>query len=124
MAATSEKYYIKTDSFQTATSLYLDANLTTKASDGFYSLGGIWRQQLNGLLLQVEACVPLNGIEYYVFDLTGVPDQTMVTLYYKDENNQDVFITKEAEEFGGSFYFTAIVNTYEYTEGYVFKRYG
>lgn len=49
-------FYIDTDNFSTATAVWEDPNLTIKAPDGFYSLNGIYRQQLNGLLLIAFPC--------------------------------------------------------------------
>jgi hypothetical protein len=121
MAATSEKYYIKTDSFQTATSLYLDANLTTKASDGFYSLGGIWRQQVGGVLSAISTCVPLSPLQDYIWSLSGVDQDTYVNLYYIDKDNKEVFVGGTAADIEWPFYFTAQKNSFEYTQGYVYE---
>jgi hypothetical protein len=121
MAATSEKYYIKTDSFQTATSLYLDANLTTKASDGFYSLGGIWRQQVGGVLSAISTCVPIGSTQDYIWGLSGIDQNAYVNLYYRDKDNKEVFVGDIAAEIEQPFYFTAIKDSFEYTQGYVYE---
>ena len=39
--------YIDSDSFLTATAVYDDENLITKAADGYYQDDGNYRQQLN-----------------------------------------------------------------------------
>ncbi len=52
----STTYYINGTNFSTANTVYTDAELTTPASDGYYRLGGITRQQLNGQLREEEAC--------------------------------------------------------------------
>jgi len=49
-------YYIDSDSFSTATAVYVDAELTIKATDGYYSFGGIYRFQYLGFLLESHAC--------------------------------------------------------------------
>ena len=54
--ATPGTYYIDTNSFSTAMSVYTDAALTTCAADGFYQVGRISRQQVNCVLLPPEAC--------------------------------------------------------------------
>ena len=54
--ATLGTYYFNGTSFASATSVYTDAALTTLAPDGYYSNGSIIRQQLNGLLLNAQAC--------------------------------------------------------------------
>jgi hypothetical protein len=54
--ATSGTYYIDTDSFSTATAVWTDSGLTTKAPDGYYSFGGNYRQQFNGLLQAIQSC--------------------------------------------------------------------
>lgn len=54
--ATSGTYYIDTDSFSTATAVWTDAGLTTKAPDGYYSFGGNYRHQFDGLLQPIQAC--------------------------------------------------------------------
>jgi hypothetical protein len=55
MAAPST-YYIDTNDFSTAASVWTDLNLTIKAPDGFYSFFGNYRQQLNGILLAIDSC--------------------------------------------------------------------
>lgn len=52
----SSIYYIDSTSFSTATAVYMDANLTTKAPDGYYSFDGVYRLQYLGLLLETVAC--------------------------------------------------------------------
>ena len=42
--------------FSQASSLYTNSTLSVLAADGFYSQGGIVRQQLNGVLLNAQAC--------------------------------------------------------------------
>ena len=63
-------FYIDTESFSTATAVWEDSNLTTKAPDGFYSFSGIYRQQFDGLLLSAINCVappvPTGCFEYLV----------------------------------------------------------
>ena len=57
--------YIDSDSFLTATAVYDDENLITKAADGYYQDDGNYRQQLNGLLGPVVLCeecgIPCGG---------------------------------------------------------------
>ena len=53
-------YYIDSLSFSTATAVFTDELLTTKAPDGFYKFETGYREQLNGLLLnniQCTACI-------------------------------------------------------------------
>lgn len=56
--ATPSNYYIDTNDFSTAASVWTDLNLTIKAPDGFYSFFGNYRQQLNGILLAIDSCTP------------------------------------------------------------------
>lgn len=49
-------FYIDTASFSTATAVFSDATLTTKAADGYYSNQSIVRQQVNGILEPAVAC--------------------------------------------------------------------
>ena len=42
--------------FSQASSLYTDSTLSVLAADGFYSQGGVVRQQSNGVLLVAQAC--------------------------------------------------------------------
>jgi len=56
-------YFINTDSFTTATSVYKDSDLTLLAIDGFYSTSGIVREQSSGLLISSASCAsPCNYI--------------------------------------------------------------
>lgn len=50
-------YYLNA-SFSTATSVFEDINLTTLAPDGFYSLDGIVRELVDGVLLPSQPCGP------------------------------------------------------------------
>ena len=68
-------FYMDTDSFETATALWTDATLHTKAADQFYQLGNLVRQQDGGLLsasTTCEACgtaIPLCSSTTSVVDL-------------------------------------------------------
>jgi len=50
-------YYLNTNAFGTATAVYEDEALTVLAPDGFYSVGGIVREQVGGVLQEVEPCL-------------------------------------------------------------------
>ena len=52
----NSNYYIDTPLFVNATAVYLDALLTIKAPDGYYSIGTDYRQQLDGTLLSILPC--------------------------------------------------------------------
>jgi len=52
----STVYYINSDSFSTATSVYMDANLSIIAPDGYYSFDGLYRLQSLGVLSEVITC--------------------------------------------------------------------
>ena len=43
-------YYIDAPTFSDATAVYTDVALTTKAADGYYQSGGVYRRQLLGVL--------------------------------------------------------------------------
>jgi|9_EtaG_2_1085328.scaffolds.fasta_scaffold00033_23 hypothetical protein len=58
---TQATYFIDGNSLANATAVYTDANLTTKAADGFYSSGGNVRQQSSGLLLPQQSCPSCGG---------------------------------------------------------------
>lgn len=49
-------YYIDTEDFATATAVWTSPALTTKALDGYYSFGGNYRRQFDGLLLAINPC--------------------------------------------------------------------
>lgn len=60
MSATFNTYYLDSSSFLTATSVWLDPELSTLAPDGWYKFGNNLRVQSGGLLQEVtecEACV-------------------------------------------------------------------
>lgn len=80
--ATLGTYYFNGTSFASATSVYTDAALTTLAPDGYYSNGSIIRQQLNGLLLNAQACdscaVPCgDGIAANISNQNGIFNATV-----------------------------------------------
>ena len=62
--ATSSTYYIDTDNFSTATAVWVNSGLTTKAPDGYYSFGGNYRQQFNGLLQAIQSCETPPPVSY------------------------------------------------------------
>lgn len=71
--ATSGTYYIDTADFSTATAVWTNTTLTTKAPDGYYSFGGNYRQQFEGLLQAIESCsVAPSTICYEVQNNTNV----------------------------------------------------
>jgi len=47
MASTGD-YYLDTPYFETATAVWTDSTLTTKAADGYYTFDGNWRYQKSG----------------------------------------------------------------------------
>jgi hypothetical protein len=49
-------YYINTLNFSTATAVWINSSLTTKAPDGYYVFNGEYRQQVNGLLQTLTSC--------------------------------------------------------------------
>lgn len=53
---TKSTYYINGSTFANATAVFTDANLTTCAPDGFYSFGGIVREQVSCNLLPPTNC--------------------------------------------------------------------
>ena len=72
--ATSSIYYIDTESFSTAKSVYTDVGLTTKAPDGFYSFSGIYRRQLFGQLKGLFNCSGQSNQDVkinYIVNLSG-----------------------------------------------------
>ena len=73
--ATSGTYYIDTADFSTATAVWTDIALTTKAPDGYYSFGGNYRQQIDGLLLSTNSCStpppPVDTCDNYTFWTNG-----------------------------------------------------
>lgn len=64
--ATSSSYYLNAPSIGSATSIFVNADLTVLAADGFYSDGVIVREQVSGVLLPQQTCptcaTPCGGI--------------------------------------------------------------
>tara|TARA_Y100001972_G_C7666425_1_gene337087 strand:+ start:4790 stop:6361 length:1572 start_codon:yes stop_codon:yes gene_type:complete len=56
MAVTYQVYYFDGLNFSNATTVFDDQALTVVSADGFYAQNGIVRQQLNGVLLNAQAC--------------------------------------------------------------------
>jgi len=53
---TGNIFYLDAPLFTDALSVYTDSLLTTKAPDGYYSIGGYYRRQLDGMLLAYTIC--------------------------------------------------------------------
>jgi len=66
--ATRATYYFDGFSFATAITLFSDQALTTKAVDGYYSLGSIARRQVNGFLERPSNCPTCGDIITLCFD--------------------------------------------------------
>lgn len=49
-------YYIDSSDLESATSVYLNEDLTVLAPDGYYSNGTISRNQVDGILLPSQTC--------------------------------------------------------------------
>jgi len=64
-------YYIDSPTFDTATAVFTDANLTIKATDGFYKFGTAYREQLGGILLNSVQCT------------TCIDCKKLASFYYK-----------------------------------------
>lgn len=58
--ATSATYYLDGPDLQSATAVFTDATLSTKAADGWYSIGGYVRQQVSGVLAANLLCNSCN----------------------------------------------------------------
>lgn len=56
-------YYLDSNSFTTATAIYTDADLTTKAPDGLYQNCGVYRYQYDGFLQDPTTCPFCNVTE-------------------------------------------------------------
>lgn len=54
--ATQVQRYLNGESFTSSTGLFIDAELTTPAADGYYSQGGLVRQQVSGVLQAIQPC--------------------------------------------------------------------
>lgn len=54
--ATSSLYYLNSSSFTSATAVFTDPALTVPAPDGWFSFGGVVRQQIGGVLQAVVPC--------------------------------------------------------------------
>lgn len=64
--------YINSSQFALATAVFTDQALTTLAADGFYSMQGIVREQVNGVLgksFVCEACAPLCNEDEIIYIL-------------------------------------------------------
>ena len=54
--ATSATNYLNGPDLQSATAVFTDATLSTKAADGWYSFGGFFRKQISGVLTANTLC--------------------------------------------------------------------
>ena len=62
--AISSSYYLNAPSLGSATAIFTDEDLTTCASDGFYSDGVITREQVECILLPQQTCPSCDGVSY------------------------------------------------------------
>lgn len=73
-------FYINAETFNLATSIYVDIALSTLAPDGFYSFESYYRQQLNGVLINASTFCQLEIIA------NDNSYSTMVTLISEGNN--------------------------------------
>ena len=66
--ATRATYYFDGLNFATAIALFTDQALTTKAADGYYSLGTISRRQVSGLLQSAANCTDCGDARDLCYD--------------------------------------------------------
>jgi hypothetical protein len=72
--ATRGIYYFDGLSFATAIALFTDQALTTKAADGYYSLGNISRRQVSGLLQSAANCTECGDALNLCYDADSAYD--------------------------------------------------
>jgi|TARA_A200000159_G_scaffold137894_1_gene138528 ribosomal protein S27E len=72
--ATRATYYFDGFSFATAIALFTDQALTTKAADGYYSLGSISRRQVNGFLQGAVNCPACGDAISLCYDVTSASE--------------------------------------------------
>ena len=89
-----DDYYLNA-SFSEATSIYTDINLSIFAANGFYSLAGIVRELVNGLLLPQQPCNSCGVAVSLCFGISTVDvccscNETCTTSYnsYQVTNNE------------------------------------
>lgn len=95
-------YYLDGTNLGNSTSVYLDADLTQLADDGFYSDGYTYRQLSGGVLLPAVVCpscdgTPVSCVEYTVSNRSLVDN---VTVRYRDCNGvlQNITILPDSEQ--------------------------
>lgn len=72
--ATRATYYFDGLNFATAIALFTDQALTTKAADGYYSLGTISRRQVSGLLQSAANCTDCGDAISLCYDVTSASE--------------------------------------------------
>ena len=72
--ATRATYYFDGLNFATAIALFTDQALTTKAADGYYSLGTISRRQVNGFLQSAANCTECGDALNLCYDADSAYD--------------------------------------------------
>lgn len=77
--ATSSTYYLNAPSLASATAVFSDADLLVLAADGFYSDGVISREQVDGVLLPQQLCIPpvTNASLAWSYTISGGATGTM-----------------------------------------------
>ena len=92
----TDTYYIDSLIFADATSVYTDSDLTILADDGFYNYDGSFREQNDGILLDINTCssasITGNYDGLWEFGDPAHPDGG--TLVYIDECGNTVTVTE------------------------------
>ena len=98
--AINAPYFLDAANLTSATSVYLDSDLTYFAPDGFYKNGTVVRQQVSGVLLSVGACAACatpcgtsiagdGGSGIYLIDLDTGTDVGAIIVKFNPESIPD-----------------------------------
>lgn len=88
-------YYIDALTFEDATAVYTNSNLTTLANDGYYNHDGSFREQNDGHLLNIDTCAANAIVGNYdgIWELDDPEHPEGGTLVYIDECGSTVTVT-------------------------------
>jgi hypothetical protein len=89
-ACSTGSYYIDSDSFDSATSVWLDELQTELAPDGLYLLDGTYRQLLSGVLLDPTPC-PGCGCTCYILSSIGSTEFDYIDCFTNEPASITVF---------------------------------
>jgi len=93
-SGSTNSYFIDTNDFATATAVWTDSSLHTKAPNQFYQTGGVVREQSAGALLPSTTCAPCGTAIPLCYSTTSATNVCCTGCGYENFNGSNLYSTR------------------------------